>query len=226
MQRLYIGACVVAGAFTLAPGRLIGGLVWGGNRMIVQILSNTPLWVWALLAALIVLGLSQARARTAGLARVAFMPVAMTGMSIWGTVSAFGSSPMFGYVMLAWMFGAAVMLAVVAPTDAPAGTAYDAEIAHLRPAGQLGTDAADHGHLPHQVRRGRDARHAARLARDGLFTLVVGALYGLFSGIFAGRAARLVRLAYQDMPLGRPPQHLTQLMPARITAFFTRHLLP
>lgn len=28
MQRLYIGACVVAGAFTLMPGRYLGTLVW------------------------------------------------------------------------------------------------------------------------------------------------------------------------------------------------------
>ena len=29
MQGLYIGACVVAGGFTLLPGRFLGQLVWG-----------------------------------------------------------------------------------------------------------------------------------------------------------------------------------------------------
>lgn len=29
MQGLYIGACLVAGAFTLLPGRLLGQLLWG-----------------------------------------------------------------------------------------------------------------------------------------------------------------------------------------------------
>ena len=29
MQRLYVGACVVAGLFTLLPGRLLGQAVWG-----------------------------------------------------------------------------------------------------------------------------------------------------------------------------------------------------
>jgi uncharacterized membrane protein len=28
MQRLYIGACLVAGSFTLLPGRFLGDLVW------------------------------------------------------------------------------------------------------------------------------------------------------------------------------------------------------
>lgn len=29
MQQLYLGACVIAGAFTLLPGRYLGQLVWG-----------------------------------------------------------------------------------------------------------------------------------------------------------------------------------------------------
>jgi uncharacterized membrane protein len=29
MQNLYIAACLVAGVFTLLPGRLLGGLLWG-----------------------------------------------------------------------------------------------------------------------------------------------------------------------------------------------------
>jgi uncharacterized membrane protein len=29
MANLYIGACVVAGGFTLLPGRYLGGLLWG-----------------------------------------------------------------------------------------------------------------------------------------------------------------------------------------------------
>jgi uncharacterized membrane protein len=30
MQNLYIGACIVAGSFTLLPNRYLGQLVWGG----------------------------------------------------------------------------------------------------------------------------------------------------------------------------------------------------
>ncbi len=29
MQRLYFGACIVAGSFTLLPGRYLGDLLWG-----------------------------------------------------------------------------------------------------------------------------------------------------------------------------------------------------
>jgi uncharacterized membrane protein len=34
MQRLYFGACVVAGGFTLLPGRYLGDLLWGGLGLI------------------------------------------------------------------------------------------------------------------------------------------------------------------------------------------------
>ncbi|MBI2768908.1 MAG: DUF2306 domain-containing protein [Burkholderiales bacterium] len=34
MQNLYIGACIVAGSFTLLPNRYLGQLVWGGLGLI------------------------------------------------------------------------------------------------------------------------------------------------------------------------------------------------
>ncbi|MBP6406807.1 MAG: DUF2306 domain-containing protein [Ramlibacter sp.] len=69
MQGLYFGACGVAGAFTLLPGRFLGNLVWGqwlglispnhvppqGQPMLAQMAASTPLWVWGLLAAAAVL---------------------------------------------------------------------------------------------------------------------------------------------------------------------------
>jgi uncharacterized membrane protein len=221
MQRLYIGACLVAGFFTLVPGRLLGNLLWvdllgiasphmhnplppGETSMIVQFLGRTPLWVWPLLAALIALGLSQARARSASLARITVMPVAMTGFSVWGTVSAFGGSPMFGYVMLAWMFAAAVMLAVVAPTALPRGTAYDVPTRTFSLPGSWGPLVLILGIFLTKYAVGATLALQPGMARHGLFALAVGGLYGLFSGIFAGRAARLWRLAYQFTPLGQP----------------------
>jgi hypothetical protein len=40
------------------------------------------------------------------------------------------------------------------------------------------------------------------LARDGQYTLIVSALYGLTSGMFIGRAARLWRLAIERIGFG------------------------
>jgi hypothetical protein len=144
-------------------------------QMLGPVLKSTPPWVWGLLAVLTWLGLSQARARTAGLARVTFMPIAMTALSVWGTMSAFGGSPQFGSVLLAWSAAATVALATLAPMAAPAGTRYD-----------VGVELA--------MQPG--------LARDGQYAVMAGALYGLFSGIFTGRAVRLWRLASRPAAAG------------------------
>jgi len=165
-------------------------------QMLGPVLKNTPLWVWGLLAALTWLGLSQAKTRTVGLARITVMPIAMTALSIWGTVSAFGSSPLFGYVMLAWMFAAAVTLAMIAPMASVRGTGYDAASRSFTLPGSWVPMLLILGIFLTKYVVGVELALQPSLARDGQYTLVVGSLYGLFSGIFTGRAARLWRLAY------------------------------
>lgn len=165
-------------------------------RMLGTVLQHTPVWVWGLLAGLIGLGLSQARARTAGLARVALMPVVMTTLSLWGTVSAFGGSPLFGYVMLAWMVGASVTVAAVAPIAPARGSDYDAATRTFTLPATWVPLVLILGIFLTRYVVNVDLAMQPGLARDGQYTLLVGALYGLFSGIFIGRAARLWRLAY------------------------------
>ena len=229
MQRLYLAACVLAGVLALLPGRYLGDLLWGQlgalasidpqraktipiliqllfqqAQTLAPILRNTPLWVWALLAALVALGLSQARARTVGPAPIVLMPLAMTVLSIWGTLSAFGHSLQFGSVQLAWIAGASISLAAVAPVRPPAGVRYDASTGRF--------------HLPGSwvplllilavfaVRYAVNVELAIQpaLAQDDTFTRVTSAIYGLFSGIFIGRAVRVWRLSFLPAPAAEP----------------------
>lgn len=173
-------------------------------QMLGTVLKSTPVWVWGLLAGLIWLGLSQARDRTAGLARVTIMPVVMTGLSLWGTISAFGNSPMFGYVMLAWMFTAAVALAVITPMAVPPGTVYDPATRTYAMRGSLVPLALILGIFLTKYVVGVELAMKPTLAQDGEYTLIVGALYGLFSGIFSGRTARLWLLARRSTDFGSP----------------------
>ncbi|MCW2957084.1 MAG: hypothetical protein JWO69_1953, partial [Thermoleophilia bacterium] len=84
------------------------------------ILRNTPTWVWGLLAALVALGSTQLRDRSASLVRVSTMPVAMTLFSLYGTLSAFGGSALLPQLLAAWAAAAAMSYAAVAflPVDA------------------------------------------------------------------------------------------------------------
>ncbi|HSW16309.1 MAG TPA: DUF6622 family protein [Ramlibacter sp.] len=218
MQRLYIGACLVAGAFTLLPGRLLGELLWvdwlglvaphvhpadtvvqpiatQGASMtptFLQIVSFTPLWVWGLLAALLVLGLSQTRDRSASLKRIVIMPVAMTAFSLWGTISAFGAT---AAVLGIWSVAAAVLLLAVMLCFGPAQAAYDAKTRLFQLPGSWVPMALIAGIFVTKYAAGVAMAMRPELKFDLTFALALATVYGAFSGMFAGRAARLLRLA-------------------------------
>jgi len=164
-------------------------------QAIASILRHTPVWVWGLLAALIALGLSQARHRSTSLARIAITPVAMTVLSLWGAVSSFGASPQFGPVLLAWSATAAASLAAVAPSAAPAGTRYDPASRVFQLPGSWIPLLLILGVFLTKYVVGVELAMQPALARDGAYALAVATLYGVFSGLFVGRTARLWRLA-------------------------------
>jgi hypothetical protein len=166
-------------------------------QMLGSVLKNTPVWVWGLLAALIWLGLTQVRARTASLKRIVIFPVAMTLMALVSMATSFGNSPTIGYVMLAWLVAAGAMVALIGSTSAPAGTSYDATTRTFAMRGSWVPMVIILGIFLTKYVVGVETAMNPGLARDGEYTLIVGALYGVFSGVFAGRAARLLRLAFK-----------------------------
>jgi uncharacterized membrane protein len=222
MQRLYIGACLVAGGFTLLPGRLLGELIWvewlgllaphvhptpaaqsvatpsiatQGASMtptFLQIVSFTPLWVWGLLAALLVLGFSQARDRSASLTRIIVMPAGMTAFSLWGTISAFGASVA---VLGIWSAAAAALLLAVTTLFGKAQARYDAQTRQFQLPGSWVPMALIAGIFLTKYAAGVSMTMYPELKFNLTFALGLATVYGAFSGIFAGRAARLLLLA-------------------------------
>ena len=61
--------------------------------MLLQIIKGTPLWVWALLAALLWLGFRQTRTRVVGSRRAALLPGIFVILSLAGVVTAFRATP-------------------------------------------------------------------------------------------------------------------------------------
>jgi hypothetical protein len=171
-------------------------------EMAGTIVRATPAWVWGLLAALVWLGAAQLRDRNASLARVSILPVVMTGLSVWGVTGAFGKSPMFGYVMLTWMLVAAIAFAAIGMTSAPKGTTYDAGTRTYFLPGSWVPLAMIVGIFLTRYVVNVDVAMNPTLTRDGQYTIVVAAMYGLFTGAFLGRAARLWRLAAERSGAG------------------------
>jgi hypothetical protein len=160
--------------------------------MITQIITRTPIWVWVLLAVLVYFGYQQSKSRTIGLRRVTIIPVVLTALSIYGTLSAFGKSP---EVILAWLAAAATLVTTVMLTPLPTGTRFDHQTRQLHVVGSWVPMALMMGIFVNKYVVGVSLAMHPELAQNATFTLAFSALYGTFSGVFIGRAVRLWRLA-------------------------------
>lgn len=159
--------------------------------MIAQIISGTPVWVWALLLGLIWLGSKQLMFRVTGFGRIVRMALLMTAFSLYGTVSAFGASP---EALACWLGAAlaACLLVLRLPLAEgsrylPAQRAFELPGSWVPLALMLGIFSVKY------VAGVLTAMHAP-VVQTALFVPVLGLVYGAFSGIFLGRAGRLVRL--------------------------------
>jgi hypothetical protein len=164
-------------------------------QMLIQILTATPKWVFALFALLLWLGCKQLWSHSLSLARATAMPVAMTALSVYGVLSVFSHQPI---AVLAWAGALLASAFVVLQRALPATTRYDAATRRF----QVGGTA-----VPLMLMMGifftkyvvsvQVAMHPA-LTNDLGFALCIGALYGAFSGVFAARSLRLWKLARRD----------------------------
>jgi hypothetical protein len=159
--------------------------------MISQIITRTPIWVWALLALLIGLGYQQSKTRVLGLRRVMVIPAVLTLLSILGTVSAFGSSPQ---VLFTWLAAASLLAFVVLQLPLSAGHRFDPQTSKLHVLGSWVPLALMMGIFANKYVVGVALSMHPELAQNATFTLAFSALYGAFSGVFIGRAVRLWRL--------------------------------
>lgn len=160
--------------------------------MLYQIFSNTPRWVWILLLVLLWLGFTQAVTRTASLKRITLMPVAMTGLSLLGIVTAFGAAP---WVLMAWLGAAGVAGTLVLQRPLPFGTHYNLLERRFTMPGSWVPLMLIMGIFLTKYGVGVATSMHPALAQNANFGVCLGAVYGTFSGIFLARAARLWRKA-------------------------------
>ncbi len=157
-------------------------------QMLTQILAHTPRWVFALFALLVWLGAKQLFSGSVSLTRVALLPIAMTGLSVYGVLSGFGDSPM---ALMAWAGAASLMLWTVLQRPLPAATRYDAAARRFHIAGSAVPLALMMGIFFTKYAVGVLLVMHPELKHQMGFALGISALYGGFSGIFAARALRL-----------------------------------
>lgn len=164
--------------------------------MFIAILQHTPTWVYVLLFVLIALGVSQSFPRTMTLRRSTVLPLVLVGVSLMGVVSTFERRPL---ALLAWA------LALCGAVAAMHGR-VDTSATHFSPVTQrfqlpgswlplvlmLGLFAVKFG-------AGVTLANQPQMAESAGFALAASAAYGLFSGIFLGRAIALWTLARRTL---------------------------
>ena len=160
--------------------------------MFYQIITRTPIWVWAVLALLLWVGVKQTLPRNVSLWRITVLPLVMVGLSLAGMLTAFGAG---NHALLAWGAAAAVAAAVVMRCSLPQATHYNAWTQQFHIPGNWTPLVLMMGIFITKYAAGITLAMHPELARDALFSQSAGALYGSFSGVFAGRALRLWCLA-------------------------------
>ena len=169
--------------------------------MLNQILTNTPRWVWVLLIVLLWLGFSQVVTRTASLKRITLMPLAMIGLSLYGTITTFDAG---AQVLLVWLCTGGLMATLVLQQPLHDATRYDTWTQRFTLPGSWVPLMLILGIFMTKYIVGAVTAMQPALAHDASFSLAFGALYGAFSGVFLARTARLWRLALQADRLGGP----------------------
>lgn len=169
-------------------------------QILGQIIQNTPVWVWGLLTGLLGLGGIQLFGREVRLVRAMVMPIAMTGLSVYGLASAFGKSGQAGAVLGAWLVAASLITALTLwfqPT-APKGTLYTGSSRSFYVPGSAMPLALIVGIFLIKYVVGVELAMQPSLAHNGSFALHIAVLYGVFNGLFAARSLRLWLLARKN----------------------------
>jgi hypothetical protein len=160
--------------------------------MFIAIVQHTPAWVWGLLAALTALGLSQAREREVGLARVTLLPLAMVALSLGGVLSAFGPAPV---ALGGWIAGLGLALVLGARFVPVRNAAWSPQTATLHVPGSWLPLALILGLFALKYTAGVNLALHPRLAGDPGFASLCSLAYGGFSGLFLAQALSLRALA-------------------------------
>jgi predicted neutral ceramidase superfamily lipid hydrolase len=158
-----------------------------------SVVHGTPGWVWGVATGLAVLGASQLKDRQASLTRISLTPLAMTAFSIWGTVSAFRASSLLAQALAIWIVAALAVFAWVARL--PVRARYDASARSYAIPGSVVPLLLMLGIFLVKYVVGVDLHMAPQLMHESSYALTVAGLYGAFTGVFVGRAARLWKLA-------------------------------
>jgi hypothetical protein len=159
--------------------------------MLMQIFTHTPLWVWALAAALLALGLWQRRTRSVAPGALLGLPLGMLALGLWTLVPAFVQLPV---TTLIWLLALGGGLALGRQLPVPRGAAWQPATRRLHLPGSwvplllIGTIFS----LRYAAAVALALNPALRLSL--VFQALLALIFGLLGGLFLGRSLSLLGL--------------------------------
>jgi hypothetical protein len=165
--------------------------------MIVEILEHTPVWVWIVFGALMLLGLQQSRTRDVSIARATILPIVMIVLSLSGVIGAFGSVPL---ALLAWAAGVGLSLTLVGRAVAVRGAARSTRPGHLMIPGSFIPVMLILAVFITKYSAGVALAINPSLATNTAVAVTLSAVYGLFAGLFWSRAQSLRAVVQNVQP--------------------------
>lgn len=164
--------------------------------MILGILEHTPLWVWAVFAAVTLLGLQQTRPRDVSIARATILPVVMIVLSLSGVIGAFGQIP---FAWAAWVVGVALALALAGKAVAVRGASRSGQPGHLHVPGSFVPVILILAVFVTKYSAGIALAMNPSLAVNTGVAIALSLVYGAFSGLFWARARSLRAVLGQNV---------------------------
>jgi len=168
-------------------------------NMFIQILQQTPIWVWSLLAVLIALGLSQTRTRQVSLQRATIVPLVFIAFSLSGVMGSFGRGPA---TVVAWLAGVAFSAVMLGGVVTVRGADWSPKSRQFTVPGSYIPLMLIVGVFLLRYSVGVMLALHPDWAHDAAFAGECALAYGGFAGLFWSRARSLRRLArVEGMPM-------------------------
>jgi hypothetical protein len=163
--------------------------------MILGILEHTPVWVWVVFAAILLLGLQQTRTRDVSITRATILPVVMILLSLSGVLGAFAHVPL---AWVAWAAGVGLSLLLAGKVVAVRGASRSTQPGHLRIPGSFVPVILILAVFITKYTAGIALAMNPSLAANTAVAVALSLVYGAFSGLFWGRAQSLRAVVRQN----------------------------
>jgi hypothetical protein len=162
--------------------------------MLIQILSHTPVYVWAILAFMVYRGVVALRERETTLRSLFIIPVVMLALSLQDIAAKFGASLL---PLSAWA-GAALVVALLVWKFSGAGISAGATSGSVRVHGSRAPLALMMAIFLTKYATAVTLAIQPQASHHALFPVAVCTLFGVFNGYFLGRVACNVQ-SWQQM---------------------------